>query len=84
MLGTDGEKASSISVTDQTATVKRGGGELSFAALTDGAALSRLATAEPCRNGFMDGCLVRVPARAVRTRLEARASWGVLSPSTFR
>jgi hypothetical protein len=84
MLGTDGEKASSISVTDKTATVKRGGGELSFAALTDGAALSRLATAEPCRNGFMDGCLVRVPARAVRTRLEARASWGVLSPSTFR
>jgi len=84
MLGTDGEKPSEISVTDRTATVKRGGGELSFVALTEGAAVSRLAAAEPCRNGFMDGCLVRVPARAVRTRLEAKVAWGVRGPLTFR
>jgi len=84
MLGTDGEKPSNISMTDKTATVTRGGGELSSAALTDGAALSRLAEAEPCRNGFMDGCLVSVPARAARTRLEARAAWGVITPLNFR
>jgi hypothetical protein len=46
--------------------------------------VSRLAAAEPCRNGFMDGCLVRVPARAARTRLEARESWGVITPLSFR
>jgi hypothetical protein len=84
MLGTDGEKPSEISVTDRSASVKRGGGELSFVALTEGAAVSRLAAAEPCRNGFMDGCLVRVPARAVRTRLEAKVAWGVRGPLAFR
>ncbi len=71
MLATDGATASAISATGKTATVERGGGRFSFAALTDGAVVSRLGVSEPCRNGLMDACLVQVSARTVRSTIEA-------------
>jgi hypothetical protein len=70
MLATDGATPSAIAVKGRTADVARGGGRITFEALTDGAAVTRLGISEPCRNGLMDACLVQVPARMVRSKLE--------------
>jgi hypothetical protein len=71
MLETDGAKPSVIKVAGQTASVTRDSRRLTFEALTDGAVVSRLGVSEPCRNGLMDACLVQVPARTVRSKIEA-------------
>ena len=71
MLSTDGAKPSIIAVAGSTASVTRESRRFRFEALTDGAVVSRLGVSEPCRNGLMDGCLVQVPARTVRSKIEA-------------
>ena len=71
MLATDGLTPSAVTVSGLSATVAREGGAFTFEALTDGAVVSRLAVSEPCRNGLMDACLVQVPARTVRSKIEA-------------
>jgi hypothetical protein len=84
MLATDGMTPSGITVSGRSATVTRGGGGFTFEALTDGAVVSRLGVSEPCRNGLMDGCLVQVPARTVRTQLTARVIPDGTTPLTLR
>jgi hypothetical protein len=74
MLATDGAKPSVITVAGRTATVTREGRSFRFEALSDGAVVSRLGVSEPCRNGLMDACLVQVPSRTVRSRIEAPAT----------
>ena len=76
MLATDGATASVITVAGKTASVTREGRRLGFEARTDGAVASRLDVSEPCRNGLMDACLVQVPARTVRSTIEAPPSAG--------
>jgi hypothetical protein len=71
MLATDGAKPSVITVAGKTVSVTRESRRLRFEALTDGAVVSRLGVSEPCRNGLMDACLVQVPARTVRSKIEA-------------
>ncbi|MGE5200207.1 MAG: hypothetical protein ACM3H9_11245, partial [Rhodospirillaceae bacterium] len=71
MLATDGAKPSVITLEGKTASVTRESRRLRFEALTDGAVVSRLGLSEPCRNGMMDACLVQVPARTVRSKIEA-------------
>ena len=77
MLATDGAAPSVIILEGRTASVTRESRRLRFEALTDGAAVSRLGVAEPCRNGFMDACLVHVPGRTVRSTIEAPLTPGV-------
>ena len=71
MLATDGATPSVITVAGKTASVMRESRRLRFEALTDGAVVSRLGVSEPCRNGFMDACVVQVPGRIVRSKIEA-------------
>jgi hypothetical protein len=71
MLASDGVTASDIDVMERGASVSRGGGRLTFTARSDGAIVSRLGLAEPCRNGFMDACLAHAPGRTLRSRIEA-------------
>jgi hypothetical protein len=71
MLATDGAKPSLITVAGNTASVTRASRRLRFEALAEGAVVSRLGVSEPCRNGMMDACLVHVPARTVRSTIEA-------------
>jgi hypothetical protein len=71
MLETDGATASVITVAGKIASVTRQRRRLRFEALTDGAVVSRLGVTEPCRNGLMNACLVQVPARTVRSTIEA-------------
>jgi hypothetical protein len=70
MLATDGATPSVIAVAGRSASVGREGGRFRFEATTDGAVVSRLGVSEPCRNGLMDACLVQVPARTVRSKIE--------------
>jgi len=76
MLATDGTTPSVIAVTGKAASVTRDGRRFRFEALTDGAVVSRLGASEPCRNGVMDACLVQVPARTVRSKIEAPPNLG--------
>ncbi len=71
MLASDGATPSAITVRDRTATVARGGGRLEFEALTDGASVSRLGVAEPCRNGEMEICVAEAAGRTIRSRIRA-------------
>ena len=71
MLATDGATPSVIAVTGKAASVTRDSRRFRFEALTDGAVVSRLGVAEPCRNGFMDACVAEVPGRVVRSQVEA-------------
>jgi len=74
MLATDGATPSVTTVAGKTASVTRKSRRFRFEALTDGAVVSRLGVSEPCRNGLMDACLVQVPARTVRSTIEAPAN----------
>ncbi len=71
MLASDGAAPSAITVRDRTATVARGGGRLEFEAFTDGASVSRLDVAEPCRNGEMEICVAEAAGRTIRSRIRA-------------
>jgi len=71
MLASDGVTTSDIAVMGKRASVRRGGGRLTITALSDGAIVSRLGLAEPCRNGFMDACRAQAPGRTLRSRIEA-------------
>jgi len=71
MLATDGSTPSVITREGSVASVTREGRGFRFEALSDGAAVSRLGVAEPCRNGFMDACVAQVPGRVVRSKIEA-------------
>jgi hypothetical protein len=71
MLATDGQTPSTITLTERSAAVRREGSGFTFEALTDGAVVSRLGVAEPCRNGAMDACVAEVAGRTIRARIDA-------------
>jgi hypothetical protein len=71
MLATDGQTLSTITLTERSAAVRREGSGFTFEALTDGAVVSRLGVAEPCRNGAMDACVAEVAGRTIRARIDA-------------
>jgi hypothetical protein len=77
MLATDGATRSAIAVKGRTAEVARGGGRITFEALTAGAAVTRLGVSEPCRNGFMDACVAQVGGKMIRSNIDAPLAPGV-------